>query len=84
MNTIYFNSFYYYFIIYYKLGRNPQPTESQAKAVQKLASKLYTRAPKHNGKSKDHEEENEDIVEFELMDAPRVILFDGKVHKRSK
>mmetsp|Transcript_13242 Transcript_13242/g.19951 ORF Transcript_13242/g.19951 Transcript_13242/m.19951 type:complete len:734 (+) Transcript_13242:86-2287(+) len=62
-------------------GRNPNPTESQRKAVEKLASKLYTRPPKN--KNTQSEEEQEDILEFDLMDSVRVILFDGRVLKKS-
>jgi DNA primase catalytic subunit len=66
------------------IGREPEPTESQAKAVEKLASKLYTRPPKNNKIKEGEEEANEDILDFDMMDTPRVILFDGRVLKKSK
>jgi hypothetical protein len=62
------------------VGRHPEPSESQRKAVEKLAGKLYLRPPK-NSKS---DEEAEDIVEIDLLDSPRVILYDGKILKKSK
>eukprot|EP00602_Paraphysomonas_sp_CaronLab_P005784 CAMPEP_0185033330 /NCGR_PEP_ID=MMETSP1103-20130426/22140_1 /TAXON_ID=36769 /ORGANISM="Paraphysomonas bandaiensis, Strain Caron Lab Isolate" /LENGTH=729 /DNA_ID=CAMNT_0027569553 /DNA_START=153 /DNA_END=2342 /DNA_ORIENTATION=+ len=62
-------------------GRNPDPTESQRKTIEKLASKLYTRPPKN--KNPQIDEDQEDILEFDLMDTVRVILFDGRVLKKS-
>ena len=85
-----FHFFYYFFLnlssfqlflIYLVLiGRHPEPSESQRRAVEKLASKLYLRAPKS---SKSSEDDTEEIVEIDLLDSPRVILFDGKILKRS-
>jgi hypothetical protein len=63
-----------------RVGRHPEPSESQRKAIEKLAGKLYLRPPK-NSKS---DEEAEDIVDIDLLDAPRVILYDGKILKKSE
>jgi hypothetical protein len=64
----------------WSVGRHPEPSESQRKAVEKLAGKLYLRPPK-NSKS---DEEAEDIVDIDLLDSPRVILYDGKILKKSE
>lgn len=61
-------------------GRQSEPSESQRKALEKIASKLSGRAPK----SSKNDEEIEEAVDIDLLDNPRVILFDGKVMKKSK
>jgi hypothetical protein len=48
--------------------------------LEKIASKLSGRAPK----SSKNDEEIEEAVDIDLLDNPRVILFDGKVMKKSK
>jgi hypothetical protein len=54
-------------------GLNTLPSEAQKKAVEKLASKLTFR------ESKDGDSEP-----FDIFSKPRVILYEGKVHKKSK
>ena len=61
-------------------GRTPDPTEAQKKAMEKLSSKLYRNAPK----VKKGEEDVEDVLDFDILDTNRVVLFDSKVQKRSK
>ena len=48
--------------------------------MEKIASKLSSRAPK----SSKIDEEVEEPVDIDLLDNSRVILFDGKVMKKSK
>lgn len=71
-----YHSLKYHFI---NIGRHPEPSESQKKAIEKLAGKLYLR-PSKNSKSED---DPEDIVEIDLLDSPRVILYDSKILKKS-
>jgi hypothetical protein len=61
-------------------GRTPDPTESQKKTLEKLSNKLYNSAPK----SKKGEEDVEDVLDFDVLDTTRVMLFDSKVQKKSK
>lgn len=56
-------------------GRNPIPSESQVKSIEKLANKLVLRS--HDSRI-DEETEN-----FDLLAKTRVILFEGRVSKRS-
>lgn len=60
-------------------GRNPDPTESQKKNLEKLSNKLY----QSSSKSKKGEEDAEDVLDFDFLDTKRVMLFDSKVQKKS-
>jgi hypothetical protein len=53
-------------------GADPKRTELQVKAVGKLASKINAKA-----------EGDDDHAQFDVLSKPRVILFEGKVNKRS-
>jgi hypothetical protein len=61
-------------------GRTPDPTESQKKTLEKLSNKLYRSAPK----VKKGEEDIEEVLEFDVLDTTRVMLFESKVQKKSK
>ena len=61
-------------------GAAPQRSDAQIKAVEKLASRIT----KDNKKPKD--EEHDDMyhmADFDLLAKPRVVLFQGKVNKKS-
>ena len=60
-------------------GNNPTPSESQNRAIDKLCQKL---AGKPTAKTKNADEE--DLINFDLRSKTRVILFEGKVLKRSE
>lgn len=58
-------------------GLNPVPSEAQQRAIEKLAVKITYREPKSA-------EVNEDSNEtFDILSKPRVILYEGKVFKKS-
>jgi hypothetical protein len=61
-------------------GLNPTPTEAQNRAVDKLHQKLQVKLKSSFKKANEHEEE----IQFDLKAHKRVILFEGKVMKKSK
>ncbi len=63
-------------------GPNPVATESQNRAIDKLNTKLFSRNSTKAKKDKDGEEE--ESITFDLKSTTRVILFEGKVFKRSE
>ncbi len=60
-------------------GANPQRSDAQIKALEKLAARVTNKEPS-KGK---YEEEGSELTEFDMLDKPRVILFQGKVIKKS-
>jgi len=60
-------------------GAHPQRTDAQIKAVEKLASRITLKTEK---KPKD-EDEAHVVEDFDILSQPRVILFQGKVIKKS-
>lgn len=65
-------------------GLNPIPSEAQVRAVEKLSQKLHTKHVKASKRSPLPYEEEE--IQFDLKSSSRnrVILFEGKVQKKSK
>jgi len=60
-------------------GANPQRSEAQIKALEKLAARVTNKEPKNK-----HEEGDGDgVTEFDILGKARVILFQGKVTKKS-
>jgi len=60
-------------------GANPQRSDAQVKALEKLAARVTNKEPKNK-----HEEGDGDgVTEFDILGKPRVILFQGKVTKKS-
>ena len=53
-------------------GYNPIPTESQQKAIEKLSNKLILKS-----------NDDELVQKFNILNLPRVILYEGKALKRS-
>ena len=61
-------------------GAAPDRSDAQIKALEKLASRVT-----HAAKEKKHKDEDDAIVvsDFNMLDKPRTILFQGKVNKKS-
>lgn len=71
-------------------GAYPVLSEAQRKAVRKLASRIKktgflaaTKNSKDGGGNGYDEEEDVEDVDFDILSRDRVILFEGKVHKRT-
>jgi ankyrin repeat protein len=60
-------------------GLNPNPNDYQIKCIEKLASKIHI--SKSKAKQKDEEEEG---LSFDILSEPRVILYEGKVYKKTR
>jgi hypothetical protein len=60
-------------------GINATPTEAQQKEISKLASKLYFKAQDQTKATDDDADQA-----FDVLSRPRVILYEGKVTKKSK
>lgn len=67
-----------FFLVPYFTGPNPAPSDSESRAIDSLANKLSTKI-----KSKNNENDTEEALSFDVKSAPRVILHEGKVLKRS-
>jgi len=61
-------------------GANPQRSDAQVKALNKLAASITNKEPK--GKHEDGHD-GDGVAEFDILGKPRVILFQGKVTKKS-
>ena len=66
-----------------RTGLNPTPSAVQKKAVEELNSKLSVKGSSKPKKGKKVEEEEEESIQFDMMSRTRVILFEGKVGKKS-
>jgi len=62
----------------------PKPTETQIKAWDSLAQRLFNRDVKVKKKGEEEEEEEEISDEFDVMACRHVILHEGRISKQSK
>ena len=74
----------FYFIGLFS-GREPTQTESQIKALNKLAPKLQVKdSSKKSSQLDDDDDVVEEDIEFNILDKPRTLLYDGKIRKKCK